>query len=104
MPASISCWHPQWIRTALRRVLSNGGSRTPGIDGMTARHLQTEVAQEALVQDIVQTMRARRYHPQPVRHVYIPKASDPTKPRPLGVSTLKDRWVQEAVRIILERI
>ena len=51
---------PQWIRTALRRVLSNRGSRTPGIDGMTARHLQTEGAQEALVQDIVETMRMRR--------------------------------------------
>ncbi|MGC8489619.1 MAG: group II intron reverse transcriptase/maturase [Clostridia bacterium] len=95
---------PQWIRTALRRVLSNRGSRTPGVDGMTARHLQTEAAQEALVQDIVETMRARRYHPQPVRRLYIPQASDPTKLRPLGVPTLKDRCVQEAVRMILEPI
>ena len=63
---------PQWIRTALRRVLSNRGSRTPGIDGMTARHLQTEGAQEALVQDIVETMRMRRYHPQPVRRLVHP--------------------------------
>ena len=54
---------PQWIRTALDRVLQNRGSRTPGVDGLTASHLRDAAAQERLVQDIVTAMRAHAYRP-----------------------------------------
>lgn len=95
---------PQWIRTALVRVLRNRGSRTPGVDGKTKVDYNTLEQREALVQEVVTEMREKRYRPSPVRRVYIPKASDPTKLRPLGVPTLKDKCVQEAVRMILEPI
>lgn len=95
---------PHWIRTALRRVLSNRGSRTPGVDGKAKADYGTPAQREALVQEIVTEMREKRYNASPVRRVYIPKASDPSKLRPLGVPTLKDRCVQEAVRMILEPI
>ena len=93
---------PHWIRTALHRVLQNRGSRTPGVDGFTAMHLGDSAAREQLVQDIVADMRAHAYHPQPVRRISIPKHSDPSKVRPLGIPTIRDRCVQEAVRMILE--
>ena len=95
---------PQWIRTALIRVLQNRGSRTPGVDGKTKADYDSDELQEALVQEIVTEMREKRYRPSPVRRVYIPKASDPSRLRPLGVPTLKDKCVQEAVRMILEPI
>jgi group II intron reverse transcriptase/maturase len=95
---------PQGIRTALARVLRNRGSRSPGVDGQTRADYAMPAQQEALVQDIVAEMRTKRYRPRPVRRVYIPKASDPSKRRPLGVPPLKDRCVQEAVRMILEPI
>jgi group II intron reverse transcriptase/maturase len=95
---------PHWIRTALARVLQNAGSRTPGVDGKTKADYVNSDQREALVQEIVTEMREKRYHASPVRRVYIPKASDPTKLRPLGVPTLKDKCVQEAVRMILEPI
>lgn len=47
--------------------------------------------------EIVAAMRARNYHPQPVQRIFIKKAND--KSRPLGIPTIKDRVVQEALRM-----
>ncbi len=95
---------PAWIRTALDRVLSHTGSRSPGIDGKTRSDFQTEDARARLATEIAAEMRDKSYRPRPVRRIHIPKSSDPSKLRPLGISTIKDRTVQEAVRMILEPV
>ena len=51
---------------------------------------------------LAQELRTETFIPAPVRKVYIPKASD--RLRPLGIASIRDRIVQEAVRMVLEPI
>jgi group II intron reverse transcriptase/maturase len=53
--------------------------------------------------NLVELIRERRYKPNPVRRVEIPKKT-PGKTRPLGMPSADDKQVQEVVRMILERI
>jgi RNA-directed DNA polymerase len=87
-------WEP-WGEVALRRVLTNPGAKTPGVDDITKDDLKTESKRKALLAE-------GRYAPQPARRVYIPKANG--KMRPLGIPTIQDRVVQAMVLNVLEPI
>lgn len=89
-----------WLTAALDKVLHNKGANTPGVDGMTKSDIQMH--QGLLVSSLVKELKEHTYEPQPVRRVLIPKANG--KMRPLGIPTLRDRVVQEAVRMVLEPI
>lgn len=74
--------------------------RVSGIDGVTAR--EYEVNLEENLKDLVGRMKAKRYRPQPVRWVYIPKP-DGSK-RGLGIPAVEDKIVQMGIKKILEAI
>jgi RNA-directed DNA polymerase len=92
----------EWIRHALKAVLSKKGSRTAGIDGVTRKHLTSQATQDALVQELQKELRDGSFRPQPSRRTYIPKANG--KERPIGISILKDRVVQMLLKMVLEPI
>lgn len=84
------------LRRALRQVRRNGGA--PGIDGMTVEELPEHLREhwprqkESLLNGI--------YKPQPVRRVTIPKPGGGE--RQLGVPTVLDRFVQQALMQVLQ--
>lgn len=89
-----------WIRCAADAVLSRPGSSTAGVDGKTRDAFKRDYEQEVV--KLVNSLKDKTYLPQPVRRVYIPKSNG--KMRPLGIPTLRDRIVQEALRAILDPI
>jgi len=84
-------------RQALARVKRNKGSA--GIDGMTVEQLPAYLKQHWL------TIRAQlisgTYKPQPVKRVAIPKPDGGM--RKLGIPTVLDRFIQQAVMQVLQR-
>ena len=85
------------IKAAIHAVKSNKGA--PGIDKMAVEALDEYFAKHG--EAIKEQIRAKQYKPQPVRRVYIPKANG--KQRPLGIPTVVDRVIQQAVAQILSR-
>lgn len=100
-------WHllgrEDWLHSALAAVLTNAGARTAGIDGVSKLNLETEAQQQDFIIALRQELRTGTYHPTPVRRVWIPKPGKDEK-RPLGIPTLKDRVVQELLRMLMEPI
>jgi group II intron reverse transcriptase/maturase len=93
----------EWLHAGLDEVFANHGSSTPGLDGVTKKHVDNRTeGGEQLVQQLHQELLADDYRPQPVKRVYIPKANG--KWRPLGIATLRDRVVQATLKIVLEPI
>lgn len=84
------------LKKALAQVKRNKGAA--GIDGMTVEELP------AYLKEHWPTVRVQllegTYKPQPVRRVEIPKASGGT--RPLGIPTVLDRFIQQAVMQVLQ--
>ena len=89
------------LRCAWRTVATNKGKRTPGVDGVTVKRIQT-LGVDAYLEGVRKELQDRSYAPSPARRVWIPKPGKPGEFRPLGVPTVKDRVVQCALKQIIE--
>lgn len=83
------------LMNAWKKVKANRGSG--GIDGVTIKEYAKNEQENIL--KLLEKLKAKEYNPSPVRRVYIPKKDG--KKRPLGIPTLEDRIVQQALTDIL---
>ena len=83
------------LEKARKAVIANKGSA--GVDGMSVHELPKYIEEHG--EEITERIRMRKYRPLPVRRVQIPKP-DGTK-RNLGIPSVKDRWLQQAVYQVL---
>ena len=79
------------LNKAYKKVVKNKGAS--GVDGMKVEELDAYIKENR--NEILQSIRNRTYMPKPVRRVYIPK--DNGKKRPLGIPTVLDRVIQQAI-------
>ena len=86
------------LNAAYLQVVRNKGAA--GVDGMTVEELGTYLSENG--ENIREQLRSRKYKPQPVRRVEIPKEGGGV--RKLGVPTVVDRFVQQAVAQVLTPI
>lgn len=86
------------LEKAYRAVKANNGA--PGIDGVTVK-AYGECLEEGL-QQLHHELKTGTYEPQPVLRVMISKADGGQ--RPLGIPTVKDRIVQQALLNIMQPI
>ena len=93
----------QWLLThsfhakllAVKRVTSNKGKNTPGVDGVIFKTPRQKM-------DAVKQLKRHGYKAHPLRRVYIPKKSG--KLRPLGIPTMHDRAMQALHALALSPI
>ena len=86
------------LNAAYLQVVRNKGAA--GVDGMTVEELGAYLSENG--EHIREQLRTRKYKPQPVRRVEIPKEGGGV--RKLGVPTVVDRFVQQAVAQVLTPI
>src|SRR5271157_3631327 len=84
-------------KRALARVKANKGSA--GVDGMTVQQLPAYLKQHWPV--IREQLQSGTYKPQPVKRVEIPKPDGGI--RKLGIPTVLDRLIQQAMMQVLQR-
>ncbi|MFC1783652.1 group II intron reverse transcriptase/maturase, partial [Planctomycetota bacterium] len=101
---------PQFQFTSLAHLLNEGflkgcyyslgRDRASGIDGVSWKEYGEQLDEN--LSHLVARMKAKRYHPQPAKRVYIPKNEH--EKRPLGLPALEDKIVQKGIARILEAI
>jgi RNA-directed DNA polymerase len=84
---------------AYRLAKANGGAS--GVDGVRFEDIESYGERRFLV-ELRQALQERRYRPDAVLRVMIPKPDGGE--RPLGIPTIKDRVVQTAAKLVLEPI
>jgi group II intron reverse transcriptase/maturase len=89
-----------WLRLAHDNVARNAGSKTAGCDGIDMDTFDRDL--EGNLDRLRESLQSDTFVACPVRRVYIPKPNGTV--RPLGIPTIRDRIVQEALRMVLEPV
>src|SRR4051794_16301655 len=89
------------LLVAWERVKRNRGSQTAGVDGQTRARVE-QIGVDRVLAELHQDLKDGSYRPLPARERLIPKRSG--KLRSLGISTVRDRIVQTAAKLVLEPI
>jgi len=94
-------YRKDFLEAAYAQCRSNGGA--PGVDGQDFADIEA-YGRERFLTELADELKELRYEPGPVRRVLIPKEGQPGKFRPLGIPNIRDRVVQQAVKLLLEPI
>ena len=86
------------LQKAIKKVKQNKGA--PGVDKMTVQEIEDWFNQYK--EEITSKIMNKQYRPMPVKRVYIPKPNG--KQRPLGIPTVVDRVIQQAMLQVLTEI
>lgn len=86
------------LKMAIKQVKKNKGAA--GVDKMTVQEIEGWF--EQYQEELITKIKNKQYRPMPVRRVYIPKPNG--KKRPLGIPTVVDRVIQQAVLQVLTTI
>ena len=78
-----------------------GANKATGVDGVTKEEYGKNLGEN--LRDLSERLKRMGYRPEPKRRSYIPKAGS-EKGRPLGISNLEDKIVEEATKRTLEPI
>ncbi len=92
-------YKPENLYSAYREVAANKGA--PGVDHVTIEDFTTALVRN--LNKLEQQLRDGSYRPQSIKRVHIPKPGT-NETRPLGIPTVRDRVVQNALRHVLEPI
>lgn len=86
------------LQMAIKKVKQNKGA--PGIDKMSVQEVEQWL--EQYQEEIISKIMNKQYRPMPVKRVYIPKPNG--KQRALGIPTVVDRVIQQAMSQVLNKI
>jgi group II intron reverse transcriptase/maturase len=89
----------EWLEAAYRRVRKDAAA---GVDGQTAEEFAQNL--EENLQALLSRLKAGSYRAPAVRRVHIPKDSQSSETRPIGIPTIADKVLQRAVVMLLEPI
>lgn len=90
-------YNQDFLLMAYQNIYANKGNMTAGVDGQTIDAMSLD-----RINRIISNLKDEKYSPNPARRTYIPKKNG--KMRPLGIPSIDDKLVQEAMRMILEAI
>src|SRR5215469_4070893 len=102
-------WRDMWgwltdlrmLRHSWRRVASNRGRRSAGVDGMTVGRIRAKIGERRFLDELQAELRSSAYRPSPSRRKLIPKAG-----KPIALSAIEERyerWTHHRTKIQTRR-